>query len=170
MQRKTTNKTHSTEKSDGQETKKNVIYALQVSAHSGPSRLFGFEEKLLMCERVVFDHQSLPPIDRCSLQATCRPPPQDGKASPPTPYLKTKNTKWEFEWNQKLYWSVNVCPHVNICMFYICLQECVCLCSGQRLDACYFLLESALWKGQWRQVDSNTSLLSGWACFPLLFR
>lgn len=70
--------------------KKRVIYALQVSARSGSARPSGFAGRPLVCVWAASYHQSLLPGGRCSLLATCRPPPPAGRAAPLIPYLRQR--------------------------------------------------------------------------------
>lgn len=65
-----------------------VIYALRVSAHSGPGRPSEFAGRPSVCVWAASCRQSLPPNGHCSLQAACKPPPPAGKAAPLTPYLQ----------------------------------------------------------------------------------
>lgn len=70
--------------------KKKVIYALRVSAHSGPGHPSDSAGRLLMCVWAAFYRQSLLPSGRCSLLAACRPLPPAGRAAPLIPYLTQK--------------------------------------------------------------------------------
>lgn len=65
-----------------------MIYALQVSARSGPGHPSDFAGRPLMCVWAASYRQSLPPNGHCSLLVACRPPPPAGKAALLIPYLK----------------------------------------------------------------------------------
>lgn len=69
------------------------IYALQVSAHSGPGRPSDFAGRRWVCVWAASCRRSLPPGGRCSQPAACRPPPPAGRDGLPTPYLRGRQSR-----------------------------------------------------------------------------
>lgn len=70
-----------------------VVYALQVSARSGPSHPSGFAGRPLGCAWAASGRRSRPPGDRCSPLKACRPPLPTGRAAHPILYLKQRKQR-----------------------------------------------------------------------------